>query len=285
MYTRHIFSLLALCLAVAAPALGQGITTHKVTDTIYMLEGRGGNIGVSVGDDGLLIIDTQYPDMAGPITDALKKLSSGDIDFIINTHFHGDHTGGNVALAQDTPVVAHENVRTRMMRPSKVDDQEFKNGLPWITYDDDLSLHFNGEEIKLVHFPTGHTDTDSIVFFLDSNVIHMGDHFFNGFFPFIDLGGGGDVASYLNNVQTIIDQSPKDVKIIPGHGPMATLKDLKVFKAMLDDTISIIRKEMADGKNLKAIQEKGLPKKYSDAGTGFVPESRWIATVHQSYSR
>lgn len=284
MKTRPILFHIALCLAVAAPALGQGITTHKVTDSIYMLEGRGGNIGVSVGSDGLLVIDTQYANMAEAIADALKALSDADVELIVNTHFHGDHTGGNVALAQDTPVVAHENVRTRLLGTGDANDQSFSNGLPWITFDDNLSLHFNGEEIELVHFPTGHTDTDCVVFFKGSNVVHMGDHFFNGRFPFIDLAGGGDVASYLVNVQAVIDRLPGDVKIIPGHGPLATLKDLKAFKAMLDDTVAIIRKGIADGKDQKALQKEGLPKKYGDAGSGFIPERRWISIVYQSYA-
>lgn len=274
-----------LVLGLAAPAFAQGITTHKVTDTIYMLEGRGGNIGVSVGEDGVLVIDTQFENMADPIRDAIGNLSKDDIEFIINTHFHGDHTGGNVALGQDTPIVAHENARKRLLGTGDVGDDAFRNGLPWVTFDDDLSLHFNGEEIKLVHYPTGHTDTDCVVFFTASNVVHMGDHFFNGRFPFIDIGGGGDVASYMSNVQAIIDQLPSDVKIIPGHGPMATLADLKNFLSMVKESVDYIRKGMADGKDVKQLQEKGLPEKFAEAGTGFVSDKRWISIVHQSYTR
>jgi len=261
------------------------IEVTPVAGNVYMLEGRGGNIGVSVGDDGVLVIDTQFDNMAGPIRDAIEKLSKGDIEFIINTHFHGDHTGGNKALGQDTPIIAHENTRTRLLGKRDTSDEAFRNSLPWITFDDDLSLHFNGEEIEIVHFPTGHTDTDCVLFFSKSNVVHMGDHFFNGRFPFIDLAGGGDVASYIDNVQTIIDRLPTDVKIIPGHGPLATLDDLKAFKAMLDETVGIIRDGIGVGKDEDKLQAEGLPDKYAEAGTGFVNTKRWIAIVFESLTR
>jgi len=285
MSLRTIAFLLLAIICVGAPVFAQGITTHKVAGNIYMLEGRGGNIGLSVGEDGVLVIDTQFDNMADAIRDAIKELSKGDIEFIVNTHFHGDHTGGNKALGQDTPIIAHKNARKRLLGKRDTSDEAFRNSLPWITFDDDLSLHFNGEEIKIVHFPTGHTDTDCILFFTESNVVHMGDHFFNGFFPFIDLAGGGDVASYLNNVQTIIDQLPPDVKIIPGHGPLATLDDLKAFKAMLDETVGIIRDGIGVGKDEDKLQAEGLPDKYAEAGTGFVNTKRWIAIVFESLTR
>ncbi len=278
------FLILAITCA-ATPAFAQGITTHKVSGNIYMLEGRGGNIGVSAGEDGVLVIDTQYANMAGPIRDAIKKLSKSDIEFIVNTHFHGDHTGGNQALGQETPIIAHEKARTRLLGTGDASDQAFRNSLPWVTFDDDLSLHFNGEEIKIVHFPTGHTDTDCILFFTGSNVVHMGDHFFKGRFPFIDLAGGGDVASYMNNVQTVIDQLPRDVKIIPGHGALSTLDDLKAFKAMLDETVGIIRDGIGVGKDVAKLQAEGLPDKYAEAGTGFINTNRWISIVYESLTR
>lgn len=285
MCTRFSFLVFVALICAAVPVFGQGITTHKVAGNVYMLEGRGGNIGVSVGEDGVLVIDTQFDNMAGPIRDAIKELSSGEIRIIVNTHFHGDHTGGNKALGQEAPIIAHVNTRKRLLATGDESDQAFRNSLPWVTFDDDLSLHFNGEEIKIVHFPTGHTDTDCVLFFTESNVVHMGDHFFNGRFPFVDLASGGDVASYINNVQTIIDQLPSDVKIIPGHGALATLDDLKAFKEMIDETVAIIRKGIEAGKDEKQVQEAGLPDKYSDAGTGFINANRWISIVYQSYTR
>ncbi len=279
------YAFLSIFIVCAHSAFAQGITTHKVAGNIYILAGRGGNIGVSAGEDGVLVIDTQFDNMADPIRDTIKELSGGDIEFIVNTHFHGDHVGGNKALGQDTPIIAHENVRKRLLGTGDTSDEAFRNSLPWVTFDDDLSLHFNGEEIKIVHFPTGHTDTDCILFFTESNVVHMGDHFFNGRFPFIDLAGGGDVASYISNVQTVIEQLPADVKIIPGHGALATLDDLKAFKAMLDETVGIIRDGIGLGKDESKLHAEGLPEKYAEAGTGFINTKRWISIVHESLTR
>lgn len=285
MKTRYLILIVLLCMCTVAPCLAQGITTHKVTDNIYMLEGRGGNIGVSVGDDGVLVIDTQYANMAKPIRDAIKKLSKKDIAFIINTHFHGDHAGGNAALGQETPIIAHANTRKRLAGNKDLSDDTFRNSLPWITFDDDLSLHLNGEEITIRHFPTGHTDTDLVVYFTESNVVHMGDHFFNGFFPFIDLAGGGDVMSYIGNVAAILSMLPADAKVIPGHGPLATVDDLKAFKAMLDETVGIVRDGIAAGKDESKLQAEGMPEKYADAGSGFINTKRWISIVYTSLTR
>jgi glyoxylase-like metal-dependent hydrolase (beta-lactamase superfamily II) len=169
--------------ASAAVAQDQPVTvkTHAVAGNISMLEGRGGNIGVSAGQDGLLIVDTQFDNMAGPITDALKALNKGSLKFIVNTHFHGDHTGGNQALAQNVPVVAQENVRTRMIggRAERLEDAAFRNSLPKVTYAANASIHFNGEEIRLIALQPGHTDTDTLVHFTGSTVYHTGDQFTN----------------------------------------------------------------------------------------------------------
>lgn len=281
---KYLLSALTLLLTVST-AWSQSITPHKVTDTIYMFEGRGGNIGVSTGEDGILIIDTQFNNMADPIRDAIKDLNNGDIKFILNTHFHGDHTGGNKALGQGVPIIAHENVWKRMSRGKDLRNDEFRNSIPVITYDQTVSLHFNGEEIKLVHFPTGHTDTDSIVFFTKSNVIHMGDHFFVDRFPFIDLASGGDVAHYIKNVEAIIAQVPDDVKIIPGHGPMATKQNLKEFHAMLVKVVGMVREEMKSGISKKDLQASGILDDYDEHGAGFVNTKRWIGIVYDSYSR
>lgn len=280
-----------IALAIAAPALAQDapftITTHPVTGNIYMLEGRGGNIGVSAGEDGVLIVDTQFDNMAAPITDALNALNKGPLKFIVNTHFHGDHTGGNQALAQNVPVVAHENVRTRMIggRTEKMGDATFRNSLPMVTYQDTASIHLNGEEIALIHMPPAHTDTDTVVHFTGANVYHLGDLFFNGWFPFIDLAGGGDVQGYLDNVARLIEIIPANAKIIPGHGPLATRDDLIVFHNALLDTTGIIRKGIADGKDQEQLQKEGLPEKYASYGHGFIATTRWISIVYQSFTR
>lgn len=261
------------------------ITTHKVTDNIYMLEGRGGNIGVSTGEDGVLIIDDQYANMSDAIKDALKKLGDGKLEYVLNTHHHGDHTGGNVTFGAEATIVAHENVYKRLATDRTLKDARLRKGLPTFTFADSLSMHFNGEEIKMIHFPTGHTDTDSVIFFTDSKVVHMGDHFFSGYFPFIDLSAGGDVESYMNNVRTVLSMLKGDEKIIPGHGPLSTPEDLKNFLGMLEDTTGIIRKGIDAGKSLDDLVEAGLPQKYDKAGAGFVNTKRWISIIYTSLSR
>lgn len=271
--------------ATATTTWAQGITTHKITDSIYMLEGRGGNIGLSVGQDGILIIDTQFANMAGPIRYAIAKIQKGDIDFIINTHFHGDHTGGNQALAQDTPVIGHTNVRTRMARGKDLSKDKIRNSLPFITYADSATVHFNGEDIQLKHYPTGHTDSDTVLYFPKANIMHMGDHFFVDRFPFIDLGGGGDVQQYMKNIQSIIDTAPRDVTIIPGHGPLADVAGLKKFLKLLKETRAIIQKGIDAGKDKKTLQAEGLPAKYKEAGTGFTSTKLWIGIVYDSLTR
>jgi cyclase len=280
-YTMLTLSLLA----IGTTTWAQGITTHKITDSIYMLEGRGGNIGLSVGEDGILIIDSQFANMAQPIIDAIAKVQKGDIDFLINTHFHGDHTGGNQALAQNTPVIGHTNVRTRMARGKDLSNATFRNSLPTITYGDTAAVHFNGEDIQLKHYPTGHTDSDTVLYFPKANIMHMGDHFFVDRFPFIDLAGGGDVQQYMKNVQSLIDTAPKGVTIIPGHGPIADIGDLKRFLKLLADTRAIIQKGIDAGKDKKTLQTEGLPDKYKEAGTGFTSTKLWIGIVHDSLTR
>lgn len=275
-------SILALVL-LAAPAFAQElkIVTTPVASPISMIEGRGGNIGISSGEDGMLMIDTQYANISGPIEDAMKKIGSGPLKLILNTHFHGDHTGGNINFGQKAPVVAQNNVRTRMIGSKDLKDAAFRNSLPTVTYAETASIHFNGEELKLLHLPTGHTDGDTLVHFTKSNVFHTGDQFTNGMFPFIDTAaGGGSVDGYLANVAKMIELIPDDAKIIPGHGPLATKKDLLTFQETLKDTIGMIRKAKSEGKKIEDIQAAGLPAKYDSWGKAFVSAKSWITIIY-----
>src|SRR5215212_2224794 len=195
----------------------------KVAGNVYMLEGAGGNIGVSVGADGILIVDDQFAPLADKIRAALKSLGEGKLRFILNTHWHGDHTGGNAAFGPEAPIIAHDNVRKRMATEQK--SEIFKNttpaspkqALPVITFDQSLTVHFNGEEIRVIHYPQGHTDGDSVIFFTSSNVIHLGDDFFAGRFPFVDVDSGGNVVGLAKNIGEIIPKIPAGAKLIPGH--------------------------------------------------------------------
>lgn len=256
------------------------IETIPVAGNVSMFLGRGGNIGVSVGEDGILIVDDQYANLAGRIRDALSALGSDTPKFLLNTHFHGDHTGGNADFGTGSLIVAHENVRSRLAA-----EDAPSQALPVVTYDDDITIHFNGEDITLIHMPAGHTDTDSVVLFENSGVIHMGDHFFNGGFPFVDLASGGTVQGYLNNVEKILSWIDDDTKVIPGHGPLATKADLLEFYNVIRDTSVAIRIKKSQRMSKEEIVAEGLGAEYASWGQGFINEQRWIETVYDSYPR
>lgn len=264
------------------------IKATKVAGNVYMLEGAGGNIGVSVGDDGILIVDDQFAPLADKIKAALKGLADKKLRFILNTHWHGDHTGGNVVFGPEAPIIAHDNVRKRMASEQK---SEFfksttpaspKEALPVITFDQTLTVHFNGEEIRAIHFPQGHTDGDSVIFFTSSNVVHLGDDFFAGRFPFVDLESGGSVEGLAKNIGEIIGKIPAGARLIPGHGPISTIDDLKAYHRMLLETTGIVRQKIAAGKSVDEIKSEGLPDEWKSWGTGFIKTDRWLETVYRS---
>jgi cyclase len=287
-----IFAVLIIGL-IQAQALAQDfskveIKTIKVAGNIYMLQGAGGNIGVSVGPDGILIVDDQYAPLADKIKAALKMLGDGKLKFILNTHYHGDHTGSNPAFGPDAPIIAQTNARKRLTaeQQSKFFGWKFppmpKEGLPVITFDQSVSVFFNGEEIKVIHFPHGHTDGDSIIFFTGSNVVHMGDDFFQGRFPVVDLENGGDVEGMAKNVGEIISKLPADVKVIPGHGALSDLEGLKAFHRMLVETTEIVRKKMKAHKTLAQIKVEGLPDEWKPWGAGYIKTEMWLELVYTS---
>ena len=254
-------------------------STH-VAGNVYMLEGAGGNIGVSVGEDGILIVDDQFAPLADKIRAALKELGDGKLKFILNTHWHGDHTGGNPEFGPEAPIIAHTNVRKRLMQEHKRGDRIIppmkKEGLPVITFDHSLSVHFNGEEIKAIHSPHAHTDGDLIIYFTKSNVVHMGDIYFSGRFPFIDRASGGTVQGVIDAVEQVLRTIPEDARIIPGHGPLSTKKDLENYRTMLRETWDFVKKQKSQGKTLEAVQQMGLPEKWSSWNWRFISTERWI---------
>jgi len=288
----------SLLLLFALPVAGQQtdfakvqIKATKVAGNVYMLEGAGGNIGVSVGSDGILIVDDQFAPLADKIRAALKTLDQGKLRFILNTHWHGDHTGGNAAFSPEAPIIAHDNVRKRMSTEQR---SEFfkstspaspKEALPVITFDQSLTVHFNGEEIRAIHFPQGHTDGDSVIFFTASNVVHLGDDFFAGSFPFVDLDSGGSVEGLTKNIGELINKIPAGAKLIPGHGPISTLDDLKAYHHMLVETTAIVGQKIAAGKTLPQIKTEGLPAEWKPWGSGFIKTDQWLELVHRSLTK
>lgn len=290
-YLLLMLLLLATASLVTAETNYDDVTVKakKLTDRVYMLEGSGGNIGISAGEDGVLMIDTQFEPLAEKITAAIKEISDGDIKYIVNTHYHHDHTDGNKYFGPNAVVIAHENLRNSLVNGRTVEmfNREIppqpKGALPEITFDESLSIYFNGDELLVLYFPDAHTDTDSVVFFLDDNVVHTGDLFFNGMYPFVDIPGGGSVEGLINNLEIILELLDEDTKIIPGHGPLAERQDLVDFYDMLIETQDIVRNRMREGQSLTEIKETGLPLEITERwGNGFLKTDQWIGILHSS---
>lgn len=237
------------------------IKAEKVAGSVYLLYGvggfAGGNIGVSVGDDGIALVDDEFEPLVPRIEAALKGISDRPVRFVINTHFHGDHTHGNKVFGLKSTIIAHDNVRKRLEADTSFDNRPGTkappHALPVITFDQQVTVHLNGETVRGLHVPAGHTDGDTVVYFTKSNVVHMGDDFFNGVFPFIDLENGGTVAGYVAAVEKVLGELPADVKIIPGHGPLATRPDLAAYLAMLKETSAIVQKGIDEGKTVEQL--------------------------------
>lgn len=268
------------------------IGATKLNDTLTVLAGingfSGGNVVVSSGPDGMLIVDDKLESMTEKLNASLDELGGKNtLRFIVNTHWHFDHAGGNAELGKDATIVAHTNVRERLSTEQKLDafgmtiPPHPKSALPVITYDQSASIHLNGEEIRLVHYPASHTDGDTVVYFAESNVLHTGDLFFNGLFPFVDVQNGGSVQGMAENTTLILATFPDDVTIVPGHGPIATKAELATFNQMLMDSLETVSNGIDTGKSLEEIQAAGLPERWKTWGA-LIDEPTWIAIVHSS---
>jgi cyclase len=262
--------------------------TH-VAGTVYMLQGAGGNIGASVGEDGIVIVDDQYAPLADKIKSALKGITDKPIRFIINTHYHEDHTSGNAIFQKDAPVIAQDNVRKRLQEGvtagnlgsvTAVHKPQPKEALPILTFDHDMTVHLNGEDIRALHYPHGHTDGDSIIFFPKSNVVHMGDDFVRYGFPFIDLGGGGSVEGMIAALEEIIPKLPADVKVIPGHGEVSSLDDVRTYVGMLKDTRAVVQDGIKQGKTLEQLKQEKVLAKWEKYKSDFISSDAFIETLY-----
>jgi cyclase len=265
----------------------------KVAGTVYMLQGAGGNIGASIGQDGIVIVDDQYAPLADKIQAALKDITDKPIRFIINTHYHGDHTGGNAYFQKQAPIIAHDNVRKRLESGGTagngssvqvVAEAQPKEALPILTFDHDVTVHLNGEDIRALYFPAGHTDGDAIIFFPKSNVVHMGDDFVTYGFPFIDVQSGGSINGMIDGVEKVIAQVPADVKIIPGHGPLSNLEDMKAYLDMLKGTRDAVAAAMKDGKSLAQMKQAKLLDPWKKYSGDFISEEAFLETLYNSLS-
>ena len=267
------------------------IKVTKVAGNVYMLEGAGGNIGASVGEDGIVIVDDQYAPLADRIQTALKGVTDKPVRFIINTHYHEDHTGGNSYFQKQAPIIAHDNVRKRLEsggRAGNGGSVKFeakpapKDALPIITFDHDVTVHLNGEDIRALYFPAGHTDGDSVIFFPKSNVVHMGDDFVTYGFPFIDVDSGGSIDGMIDGVEKVIGQVPADVKIIPGHGPISSVPDVRAYLDMLKATREVVATAIKDGTTLDQMKQAKLLEPWKKYSGDFIKSEAFLETLYNS---
>ncbi len=270
------------------------IKVTKVSGNIYMLEGAGGNIAASIGEDGIVIVDDQFAPLGEKIQAALKDLKITDkpVRFVINTHYHGDHSGGNEPFSNaGSTVIAQDNVRKRLESGGtagnggsiKMETKPApKAALPIITFEHDVTVHLNGEDIRALHFPSGHTDGDSIIFFPKNNVVHMGDDFVRYGFPFIDVASGGSVQGMIDAMEKATAQLPADVKVIPGHGALSNLDDVRAFTKMLRETSAVVQKAISEHKTLEQMKQQKILEPWAKWKGDFVNDDAFIETLYNS---
>ena len=282
---RYLFASAALILA--GPVLAQDVSkveikTEQVAPGVAVLFGAGGNIGVSYGEDGTILIDDQFAPLTGKIKTAVAALGAQPVKFLVNTHWHYDHTGGNENLGKDgVLIMAHDNVRVRMAAGQGDQKPAAKAALPVVTYADGLKLHLNGEEVRVVHMPAGHTDGDSIVHWTKSNVIHMGDLFFwKMSFPFVDASSGGNVRGVVAAADKALAIADDQTKIIPGHGPVATKADLQQYRDMVAQIIGKVEAGIKAGKTLEQIKAERPADGYGVKVDGFIIADKFVETVY-----
>lgn len=235
-------------------------STFQLSDTVFMLRGSGGNVGVSSGEDGLYIIDDGLRPVTDQLLQAIRKISNKPIRFVINTHYHADHTGGNETVAKTgTLIIAHDNIHKRMSTEQtsifmrKTTPPYAQAALPVVTFSDQISLHFNGETATAYHVPHGHTDGDSIIHFPASNVIHMGDMYFNTLYPYIDLDAGGSVQGLVRAADLALSLADDATRIIPGHGPLAMTEDLRNYRDFLIRASANVQALIDEDKTLQQV--------------------------------
>lgn len=302
---RKTLSLAALALAIAPLAVAHGvsqlaqqaqqevvITSEDLGNGIYMLTGQGGNIGVLAGDDGVFVIDSQFAPIAPKNLAKINEIAGGAPTFLVNTHWHGDHTGGNANFG--ATIIAHQNTRKRLsteMTLNRLGNETVSEPTdpalwPVITFDDDIKLHLNGQTISVFHTPDAHTDTDAMVYFEEANVLHMGDVFFLGNFPFIDTGSGGTVAGYIAGMKTAHEIANNETQVIPGHGALATRTDIAESIEMLEGVQGAVNEAIANGMSAEdAIKADILAPWGEKWGQGFINKDRMIGFVYQDAMR
>lgn len=266
------------------------ITSEKLSDNIYVLFGSGGNIGLAIGEENAYLIDDQFSPLSDKILAHVKTITDKPVKWVLNTHWHGDHTGGNENMAnQGATIIAHENVRKRMSTKQdrgggRVAEPSPDVALPVITFNDKMTLYLgNGNSMHAMHVNDAHTDGDSYYYFPEDNVLHMGDNFFVGRYPYIDLNSGGDIDGLVSNVTMVLGIIDDETKIIPGHGKVATKSDLQNYKEVISELRERVVKARAAGNSLEQTQKLGLSKEWDEThGQGFINAERIIEFIYKS---
>ncbi|MEE4000563.1 MBL fold metallo-hydrolase [Tenacibaculum sp. FZY0031] len=263
------------------------IISEKLTENIYVLKGQGGNIGIFVGENGVFMIDDQFAPLSKKILATIKTITTKPITYLINTHWHGDHTGGNANFQKEGAViVSHENVRKRMSIEQVIRGKKRpaspKEALPVITFSKDIQFYIDEEPIMITHIHNAHTDGDALVYFGNSNVLHVGDAYFQGKFPYIDLNSGGTIDGYIDGIEKIIMIADDATKIIPGHGNVSSEKELKVYLSMLKDLKNTIISEIEKGASLEEVKNNSLlTEKYKNYN-GWITEEKIKEAIYKS---
>lgn len=284
--TKFLLSFLVFLIACLSQAQNNQevvITTQRLSEHVYMITGQGGNIGLSIGDDGIFMIDDQFARLTPKILDAIRALSNQPIQYLVNTHWHGDHTGGNDNIAkQGAKIIAHDNVYKRL---NEAIPNTPKGALPVITFNDKLQIHINGEDILVFHVENAHTDGDALLYFTQSNVLHTGDTFFSERYPYIDLNSGGSVDGYIAAVKKALILIDDETKIIPGHGTLGTKKEYQFFLGMLEDLKMKVLAEIKLGNTEEdVVHNPNITKTYDDLGYSwaFITSEKIRRTFYKS---
>lgn len=265
------------------------VKSTQLTSSLYMLEGAGGNMTALVGPDGTLLIDDDFAQMAEKLLVKLKELKGGSPRFIINTHFHYDHTGGNEVFGSTATIVAATSVRERLMKEQTLWKKQHPSvppqALPTLTYDESLALHLNGEKIQVIHLPHGHTDGDTIAVFTQGKVASLGDLYFSGMYPIFHLEHDGSLDGYVKNIERVLKMIPDDCKIVPGHGPLSNKAEFQKYHRMIVSSVGTVKKGIRNGMSLERIQKAGLSPEWESFSHGYVTTDRWIAMIYSAIKK
>jgi len=265
------------------------VKSTRLTSSLYMLEGAGGNITAFIGSDGVLLVDDDFAPIANKLVAKLKELKGASPRFIINTHFHYDHTGGNEVFGSTATIIAATAVRDRLMIEQtlwkKQHAAEPPQALPLLTFDQSILLHINNDEVRVVHLPKGHTDGDTVVFFKNGKLTSMGDLYFAGMYPIFHPEHGGSLEGYVKNIAMVLEQIPDDGKIVPGHGPMSNKAELQKYHSMIMASIATVHNGIKAGYSLEEIKKRGLASEWEPFSHGYLTTDKWISLVYENIKK